>query len=96
MLDYPAIAARAAEVARQNFGAEHVGRAIVEPWSDWQGTDALRVTLVIAPDTNLSGDAVIDTSLQISDRLLQDGEERKAFVYYATEDELADSGDSES
>ena len=96
MLDYPAIAKRVTEVARQTFGGEHIVHAIVEPWSDWLGNDALRVTLVIAPDTNLSGDAVIDTSVQISHRLLQDGEERKAFVYYATEDELAESDDPES
>lgn len=96
MLDYPAIAATTVEIARRKFGAEHVLRAMVEPWSDWLGNDASRVTLVITPDTNLSGDAVIDTSLQISDRLLQEGDERPAFVYYATADELADSGDSVS
>jgi hypothetical protein len=96
MLDYPAVAALSADIARHNFGAEHVLRAIVEPWSDWLGNDALRVTLVITPGINFSGDDVIYTSLQISDRLLQDGEERPAFVFYATEDELAESDDPES
>jgi hypothetical protein len=95
MLDRGTIAAIITEIARSNFGQQHVLRAIVEPWSDWLGNDALRATLVITPDTNLSGDAVVDTSLQTSDRLLQDGEERNAFIYYATEDELADIDDPE-
>lgn len=95
MLDNAAIATRASEIARRKFGAEHILRAIVDPWSDWLGHDAFRVTLVITPDTDLSGDVVIDTSLEIGDRLLEEGEERKAYVFYATEDELAGSGDSE-
>jgi hypothetical protein len=95
MLDYRTIAVIITEIARNNFGPQHVLRAIVEPWSDWLGNDALRVMLVITPDANLSGDAVIDTSVQTGDRLLQDGEERNAYIYYATEDELAESDDPE-
>jgi hypothetical protein len=96
MLDYPTVAAIATEIGRANFGSHHVLRAIVEPWSDWVGNDAFRVTLVITPEADLSGDAVINTSLKVSDRLLHDGEERRAFIFYATEDELAVSGDPES
>ena len=37
-----------------------------------------------------------DTTVQVNQQFLQQGEERRAFIFYATEDELADSGDFES
>ncbi|MGE0259527.1 MAG: hypothetical protein AB7T18_12315 [Alphaproteobacteria bacterium] len=96
MLDDSAIRAAVINTARHNFGPEKIVRAIVEPWSDWLGNDAVRVTLVIAPDADLSGRAAADTSVQVNQQLLRQGEERRAFIFYATEDELADSGDTES
>ena len=96
MLDDSTIHATVLEIARRNFGPENIVRAIVEPWSDWLGNDAFRVTLVIAPEADLSGRAASDTSVQTNQRLLRQGEERRAFIFYATEDELADSGDPES
>jgi len=95
MLDNSQVTETVLEIARRNFGKEKVARAIVEPWSDWVGDDAFRVTLVIAPDANLSGSSAADTSVQTNQWLLRQGEERRAFIFYATEDELADSGDPE-
>ena len=96
MFDNSTIAEIVLEIARRNFGPENIVRAMVEPWSDWLGNDAFRVTLVIAPGADLSGRAVVNTLVQTNQQLLREGEERRAFIYYATEDELADSGDSES
>jgi hypothetical protein len=96
MLDNATIRAAVIDAARRNFGPEKIVRAVVEPWSDWLGNDALRVTIVIAPDADLSGRAAAETLVQTNQWLLRQGEERRAFIFYATEDELADSGDPES
>jgi hypothetical protein len=96
MLDNSKVAETVLEIARRNFGRGKVDRAIVEPWSDWLGNDPFRITLVIAPDADLSGKAVVDTLVQTNQQLLREGEERRAFIFHATEDELTDSGDPES
>jgi hypothetical protein len=65
--------------------------------TDSQGHDALRVTIVIRPGAadKLKGDSVLDTLVEIQDRLREAGEERFAIVEYATQDELETGGDSQ-
>jgi hypothetical protein len=61
-----------------------------------EGQDAIRITIVIEPGAAAKpdGDAVLDTLVEIQDRLRDAGEERFPIVEYATEAELQDSGDS--
>jgi hypothetical protein len=80
------------EVARANLGPGNVVRVQSEPTTDSQGKEALSILIVIAPDVvdTFNGDEVLDTLVQISDRLLEAGDERFPIIEYATEEELAD------
>ena len=86
-----------AGAARAKLGKKNFIRAMSEPAIASDGSEALRITLVIEPNAveALKGGAVIDTLVEIHKRLLDEGEERFPIVEYATESELAD-GDSES
>jgi hypothetical protein len=85
----------AKEVASANLSPQVVQRVISVPIVDSQGSDALRITIVIAPNSvdRISGDAALDTLAQIQSGLENAGEGRFAVVDYATEAELADVGD---
>ncbi len=91
MLELAAIVDIAAKAAKSNLRAEHVRNVLTEPALDAEGRDAVRITIVIAPDSlpRLKGDAVLDTSVDIGNRLREAGEERRPIVEYATEEELA-------
>ena len=86
----------AGEVARANLSQSLVEEVTSEASSDVKGGDALRITIVLKPGaaTQLEGDKVLDTLVEIQERLQREGEERFAFVEYATREELADNGDS--
>ena len=96
MLDREKIDQIVREVATANLAAQNVQAVQNELATDSEGRDALRITIVLAPDaiTKLKGDAVLDTLVEIQDRLREAGEERFPIVEYATEYELAASGDS--
>jgi hypothetical protein len=81
------------EIAKANFGAENVVRVESEPTTDSAGKEALGILIVITPalEENLNGDDLLDTLVQINDRLLEAGDERLPIIGYATEEELADS-----
>ena len=85
------------EVAKANLAPYASGQVVNEPTTDSAGQDALRITIVIAPDAapKIKGDAVVDTLVQIQDRLREAGEERFPIIQYATEEELENSGDTE-
>jgi hypothetical protein len=85
----------ASEVAVANLDRARVESVLSEPTSDSQGRDALRITIIIKPGAaeELSGDSILDTLVQIQERLQREGEERFAFVEYATKDELEESGE---
>ena len=65
---------------------------------DYEGRDAVRITIVLNSDSAASikskGNAVLDTLVQIKKKLEEEGEERFPIVEYATEEELKESGDS--
>jgi hypothetical protein len=86
------------EVAKANLAPYASGQVVNAPTTDSVGQDALRITIVIAPDAapKIKGDAVVDTLVQIQNRLREAGEERFPIVEYATEEELEVSGDSQS
>ncbi len=84
-------------VASAKLSPDIVSRVLAELTTDSEGGEALRVTIVIEPGAanNLKGDTILDTLVQIQDRLREAGEERFAIVEYATQDELEAGGDSQ-
>jgi hypothetical protein len=70
---------------------------VVEPWWDWTGTDALRVTIVI-PDSaagKIDGEQGLNMLGAVQDRLQRAGEDRFAYIHYATESELKEDANAE-
>jgi len=96
MLRAEQISAIAEEVARAKLSPDLVSQVLAEPATDSEGHEALRVTIVIETGAakRLKGDSVLDTLVQIQERLREAGEDRFAIVEYATQDELETGGDS--
>jgi hypothetical protein len=97
MLEIPKIAEIVEKVARSNLKPDVVEEVLAKPGVDSEGHDALMITIVIKPDTaaKLDGDALLDTLVQIQDRLYEAGEERFGIVEYATKAELETGDDPE-
>ena|ERR1700722_857484 len=98
MLKAKEVEREAEDVAKRNFGAANVMRAIVEPPVDLDGDDAWRVTIVLAPDAveAIDGDQVLDNLVEIHKRLRQKGDESLPIVEFATEEELREGDSPES
>ena len=98
MLDDKRIAEIARAVAREKLSSKWFKDVLVEPATDSEGKDAVRITIIIAPSAvrRLHGEAVLQTLVEIRNRLDAEGESRFPIVEYATQEELAASGDSES
>jgi hypothetical protein len=98
MLEPAKISEIAGEVARAKLTPHVVREVRTEPVTDSEGDEALQVTIVIEPGaaSKLNGDLVLDTLLQIQDRLQKAGEDRFAVVEYATQNELETGGGSQS
>jgi hypothetical protein len=92
MIDLERVSQISTDVAKANLGPQNVLRVVSEPTTDSEGTEALRLLIVMAPglDEAVSDNAVVDTLVQIVDRLRDAGEERFPIIEYATEEELAD------
>jgi hypothetical protein len=92
MLDMETIKQFSTEIAKANFGPGNVVRVESELTTDSTGKEALDLLIVVAPTLveTISGEAVVDTLVQISGRLMEAGDERLPLIRYATEEELAD------
>jgi len=92
MLELEKVTQISTEVAKANFGAQNVVRVESEPTADSEGQEALNLLIVIAPGVMeaVDGDEVLDTLVQIVDRLQEAGDDRFPIIEYATEEELAD------
>jgi len=90
MLERQKIDQIAKEVATSNLGAANVAHVASEPTTDSEGRDALKITIIIQPDAleRISGDAALDTLVNMQKKLHQAGEERFAILEYATQEEL--------
>jgi hypothetical protein len=97
MIEAVDVARIAEDVAREKLGTENVVRTTAEPMVDWTGAEAWRVLIVIAPDavSRISGDAALDNLVGIQEMVQRAGDDRFAFVEYATEEELAEGDDTE-
>ncbi len=92
MLDLEKVTQISTEIAKANLGSQNVVRVESEPTTDSDGKEALNLLIVVAPGfaEAISGDAVLDTLVQIIDRLQEAGDDRFPIIEYATEEELAD------
>lgn len=84
------------EVAKAKLPAGEIERVFVEPTWDSEGNDALKVTIVVPPGSveHFGGDALLDTLVELQNRLFKAGEQRFAIVEYATQEEI-ERGDTE-
>lgn len=72
------------------LGDNIVERLKIEPTTDSQGREALKIAVVIAPDATdrIAGGAVLDALVSVQDRFREMREERIPIIEYATEAEL--------
>lgn len=72
------------------LGDNIVERLKIEPTTDSQGRDALKIAVVIAPGATdrIAGGAVLDALVSVQDRFREMREERIPIIEYATEAEL--------
>jgi hypothetical protein len=86
------------EVAAATLASGVVDRIFSEPTLDSLGREALRITIVIEDDAlpKISGDAALETLVGVHRKLQEAGEERFPILEYATHEDLAESGDSQS
>jgi hypothetical protein len=95
MLDAKQIKDIATTVASENLSNGNVVKVESAPIVDSEGDAALKITIVLTPGSSdsISGDAALNTLFQMQRRLQEAGEDRFAFVEYATPDELTDVAD---
>lgn len=76
------------------LGDENVVGLEFEPTTDSQGREALKITVVIAPNAiqTLEGGAVLDALVRLRERLREMREDRIPIIEYATEAELEQDG----
>jgi hypothetical protein len=98
MLDLDRITDVAREIAWAKFGAKRVEDVRVEPIADWTGADALDVLVVLRPSAARllkSSDKAAEMLNDLGERLGGMGEQRFAYVGYATQEELDSRDDPE-
>ena len=96
MLDDKRIAQIATEVATANLSRQNFTSITSGSDTDSTGQEALRITIVIpaGAEKRIQGNAALSTLVQMQERLREAGEDRFPIIEYATERELAESGDS--
>jgi hypothetical protein len=96
MLDDKRIAQIATEVATANLSQQNFTSITSGSDTDSTGQEALRITIVIpaGAEKRIQGNAALSTLVQMQERLRAAGEDRFPIIEYATERELAESGDS--
>ncbi len=86
-----------ARVASASLSGHKIARVVSEPGVDVDGLDAVRVTIVLSDDDNcLTGDAALNTIVDLHQALQNVGDERFPFVTFTNESELASDADPES
>ncbi len=76
------------------LGAENVIRVQIEPATDSQGHEAVKITIVVDPATTkkLAKEASLNALVRLQDQLNKMREDRTPIIEYATEAELAQDG----
>jgi len=81
-------------VFRSKLGASNVVRVLSQPGTDSLGREAVKITVVIAPDAlkRIDNGLALDALVGLQERLREMRENRTPIVEYATEAELAQDG----
>ena len=97
-LDQDKIATITKAAATTTLGSQNFVDVANTAITDSTGHDALQITTVLRPDSTdaITGERALRTLGEIRKHLQEAGEERLPIVYYATREELAESGDSQS
>lgn len=80
------------------LGDENVARLEIEPTTDSQDQEALKITVVITPGATdrLEGKAVLNALVGVQERFREMREDRLPIIQYATEEEMAEDGGPQS
>jgi hypothetical protein len=94
MLQLDKISEAARQVASANLNPGTIVSASSEPSVDSEGRDALRIMMIVKPETvsDISGDKVLDILVQTQARLQREGEERPVTIEYGTPEEVEQGG----
>ena len=87
MLENQKISEIAGGIARRIATADFE-RVVTEPTIDSEGNDALRIVVVLKPETdaNFNGDKALDLLVDVQQALQSQGESRLAIIEYMTEE----------
>lgn len=94
MLDERKVVEIARRIATANLTSQAVANVLSEPFTDSEGEQSLRITIVLNPEfpDRIKGEDALNTLVGIQTGLRKAGEERFPLVEYATEEELKESG----
>jgi hypothetical protein len=97
MLDTKQIDEIAWAAANMTLGGASIVSVTSRPKVDWQGDEALEITVVLTPDApaSIGGEAVIRMLSETHNRLQEAGDDRFPFMRYATEDELKELAEAD-
>lgn len=99
MADQAEIEELAKQVATANLGVSSVSSVNAASIVDFDGKDALQITIVLMPGIStavLDGSQVVNTMVQVHDRLQRAGEERYPFMSFMADEEWRKSAASKS
>ena len=92
--DIDALITRVASATLKDY---RIARISSEPTVDMDGVDAIRVTIVLSEgDDTITGDAALDTIVDVHQALQKAGDQRFPFINFTNEDEMASDADPES
>jgi hypothetical protein len=96
-LDQDKIARITKAAATTTLGSESFVDVTNTSITDSTGDSALQITIVLTPESTdeITGERALRTLSEVRRRLQEAGEERLPIVHYATQEELAESGDSQ-
>ena len=90
MLNDPKLQKIAKQIVNDRAPDAELQRVVIEATTDEEGNDALRIVLVLTPESAraMTGDQALDVLVDIQKGLLREHESRFPIVEYATEAEL--------
>jgi len=90
MLEAVELQKLAKTIVERRLPSIHLDEVLTEPITDSDGEAALRITLVLTPESAgaISGDEGLKLLVAIRDALFRKGEERFPIVEYATADDV--------
>lgn len=97
MLNDPQLQKLMTEIVNGRLPKVQLQQVMTDTFTDSKGEDALRITLVLTPDSvrELTGDETLDLLVEVQNSLQREGEDRFAIIEYATEEELLEEDDAD-